>query len=81
MRFGSWLLERGHAPAYGYVGATKEGSGGLWEHAYHQGYDSVRRGEQEREEGARWGGGLTLNRKLSPEHANEHTHVTLSVTS
>jgi transketolase C-terminal domain/subunit len=41
VRFGSWLLERGYTPAYGYVGATKEGSGGLWEHAYHEGYDSL----------------------------------------
>ena len=41
VRFGSWLLERGYTPAYGYIGATKEGSGGLWEHAYHQGYDSL----------------------------------------
>ena len=41
VRFGTWLLERGLSPAYGYVGATKEGCGGLWEHAYHQGYDSV----------------------------------------
>lgn len=41
VRFGTWLLERGYTPTYGYVGATKEGSGGLWEHAYHQGYDSL----------------------------------------
>ena len=33
---GTWLLERGLSPAYSYVGATKEGCGGLWEHAYHQ---------------------------------------------
>jgi len=41
IRFGTWLLERGLSPAYSYVGATKEGCGGLWEHAYHQGYDSL----------------------------------------
>lgn len=40
VRFGSWLLERGYAPRYGRIGAHAEGSGGLWEHAYHQGYDS-----------------------------------------
>lgn len=40
VRFGTWLLERGFAPKYGMIGAHKEGSGGLWEHAYHQGYDS-----------------------------------------
>eukprot|EP00285_Hemiselmis_virescens_P017354 CAMPEP_0173393588 /NCGR_PEP_ID=MMETSP1356-20130122/22192_1 /TAXON_ID=77927 ORGANISM="Hemiselmis virescens, Strain PCC157" /NCGR_SAMPLE_ID=MMETSP1356 /ASSEMBLY_ACC=CAM_ASM_000847 /LENGTH=641 /DNA_ID=CAMNT_0014351631 /DNA_START=15 /DNA_END=1940 /DNA_ORIENTATION=+ len=40
IRFGTWLLERGFSPKYGYIGVTKEGSGGLFEHAYHQGYDS-----------------------------------------
>lgn len=40
-RLGTWLLERGYAPKYSYVGINKEGSGGLWEHAYHQGYDST----------------------------------------
>lgn len=40
IRFGTWLLERGYSPKYGYIGATKEGCGGLWQHAYHQGYDS-----------------------------------------
>jgi hypothetical protein len=38
-RYGTWLLERGLAPKYGSIGICKEGSGGLWEHAYHQGYD------------------------------------------
>ncbi len=38
-RFGSWLLERGLSPKYQYIGTTKEGSGGLWEHVYHQGID------------------------------------------
>jgi transketolase C-terminal domain/subunit len=36
IRFGTWLLERGYTPRYGYIGTTKEGSGGLWEQAYHQ---------------------------------------------
>eukprot|EP00457_Paulinella_chromatophora_P003544 gb/GEZN01003552.1/.p1 GENE.gb/GEZN01003552.1/~~gb/GEZN01003552.1/.p1 ORF type:complete len:643 (+),score=92.40 gb/GEZN01003552.1/:40-1968(+) len=40
IRFGTWLLQRGYAPKYAIMGAHKEGSGGLWEHAYHQGYDS-----------------------------------------
>lgn len=40
-RFGTWLLERGLHPKYQHIGIHKEGSGGLWEHAYHQGYDSL----------------------------------------
>ena len=36
IRFGTWLLERGLAPKYGYMGVTREGSGGLWEQVYHQ---------------------------------------------
>jgi len=45
-KFGSWLLETEYAMDGGVVGkfgrvAThKEGSGGLWEQAYYQGYDS-----------------------------------------
>jgi len=39
-RFGTWLLERGLCPKYQYIGIAKEGCGGLWEHAYHHGYDS-----------------------------------------
>ena len=39
-KVGTWLIERGFSPKYKYVGIHKEGSGGLWEHAYHQGYDS-----------------------------------------
>jgi len=38
-RFGSWLLERGHAPAYAYLGTHQEGCGGLWEQFPHQGID------------------------------------------
>jgi len=38
-KFGTWLLEAGYAPKFGRLGIHKEGSGGLWEHAYHQGYD------------------------------------------
>jgi hypothetical protein len=41
MRFGTWLLQRGYTPKYANIGVTKEGPGGLWEHAYHQGYDAV----------------------------------------
>lgn len=40
IRYGTWLLQRGFAPRYGSIGTHHEGSGGLWEHAYHQGYDS-----------------------------------------
>lgn len=40
-KMGTWLLERGFAPKYATIGIHREGSGGLWEHAYHQGYDSA----------------------------------------
>ena len=38
-RYGSWLLERGFTPRYGYLGTHKEGCGGLWEQFPHQGLD------------------------------------------
>ncbi|MBP0001351.1 MAG: transketolase [Cyanobacteria bacterium SID2] len=38
-RFGSWLLERGFAPKFGYLGTYQEGCGGLWEQFPHQGID------------------------------------------
>ncbi len=38
-RFGSWLLERGYTPKFGYLGTHQEGSGGLWEQFPHQGLD------------------------------------------
>ncbi|ESK95901.1 transketolase [Moniliophthora roreri MCA 2997] len=38
-RFGTWLIERQLTPKYGYMGATKEGSGGLWEQIPHQNLD------------------------------------------
>jgi transketolase len=41
IRFGTWLLTRGYSPRYGQLGANREGSGGLWEQVYHQGYDSA----------------------------------------
>mmetsp|Transcript_17063 Transcript_17063/g.25080 ORF Transcript_17063/g.25080 Transcript_17063/m.25080 type:complete len:354 (+) Transcript_17063:1142-2203(+) len=46
-KFGSWLMETEHAqkggalPRFGHIGTHREGGGGLWEQAYHQGYDSV----------------------------------------
>ncbi len=40
-RFGSWLLERGFAPKYTYLGTHKEGCGGLWEQFPYQGIDPV----------------------------------------
>ncbi|EKQ71024.1 transketolase [Leptolyngbyaceae cyanobacterium JSC-12] len=40
-RFGSWLLERGYAPRYAYLGTHHEGCGGLWEQYPHQGIDPV----------------------------------------
>ena len=39
-RFGSWLLERGHAPKYAWLAVTKPGHGGLSEHVFRQGIDS-----------------------------------------
>ncbi|TRM65112.1 thiamine diphosphate-binding protein [Schizophyllum amplum] len=38
-KYGTWLLERGLTPKYGYMGTTREGSGGLWEQIYHQSLD------------------------------------------
>jgi transketolase C-terminal domain/subunit len=38
-RFGTWLITRGLTPKFAQIGCHKEGCGGLWEHAYHQGYD------------------------------------------
>ncbi|MGF1514098.1 MAG: transketolase C-terminal domain-containing protein [Elainellaceae cyanobacterium] len=38
-RFGSWLLERGYAPKFAFLGTHEEGSGGLWEQFPHQGID------------------------------------------
>ncbi len=40
-RFGSWLLERGYTPKFGYLGTHEEGCGGLWEQFPHQGLDPV----------------------------------------
>jgi len=40
-RFGSWLLERGLAPKFAYLGTHKEGCGGLWEQFPYQGIDPV----------------------------------------
>lgn len=40
-RFGSWLLERGYAPKFAYLGTHEEGCGGLWEQFPHQGIDPV----------------------------------------
>ncbi|KAF8824796.1 hypothetical protein HHX47_DHR7000184 [Lentinula edodes] len=38
-RYGTWLLERQLTPKFGYMGTTKEGSGGLWEQIPHQNLD------------------------------------------
>jgi transketolase len=38
-RFGSWLLERGYAPKFAFLGTHEEGCGGLWEQFPHQGID------------------------------------------
>jgi transketolase C-terminal domain/subunit len=40
VHYGYWLMKLGLSPAYNHIGAHKNGSGGLWEQAYHQGYDS-----------------------------------------
>lgn len=41
LHYGYWLAKLGLSPVYDHIGIKKEGSGGLWEHAYHQGYDSL----------------------------------------
>ncbi|KIM39362.1 hypothetical protein M413DRAFT_447293 [Hebeloma cylindrosporum] len=38
-KFGTWLLERQLTPRFGYMGATKEGCGGLWEQIAFQNLD------------------------------------------
>jgi len=38
-KYGTWLLERGLTPRYGYMGTNKEGCGGLTEQIPHQGLD------------------------------------------
>ncbi|KAJ7672249.1 thiamine diphosphate-binding protein [Mycena polygramma] len=38
-KMGTWLLERQLTPRYGYMGTTREGSGGLWEQIPHQSLD------------------------------------------
>lgn len=38
-KFGTWLLERGLTPRYGYMGTTMEGCGGLHEQVNHQNLD------------------------------------------
>ncbi|KAG6372270.1 thiamine diphosphate-binding protein [Boletus reticuloceps] len=38
-KFGTWLLERGLTPRYGYMGTVKEGCGGLAEQIPYQGLD------------------------------------------
>jgi len=47
-KFGTWLLETEYARSqkgtlckFGRIGTYREGGGGLWEQAYHQGYDSL----------------------------------------
>ena len=44
IRYGSWLLERGYAPKYGYMGTWKDGAGGLAEQIPYQGLgtDAIR---------------------------------------
>ncbi|KAF8575556.1 thiamine diphosphate-binding protein [Ramaria rubella] len=39
-KFGTWLLERQLTPKFGYMGANKEGCGGLQEQVPHQGLDA-----------------------------------------
>ncbi len=44
IRYGSWLLERGYTPKYGYMGTWKDGAGGLDEQIPYQGLglDAIR---------------------------------------
>jgi len=43
LRYGYWLssLNLPKMPVYNNIGINKGGEGGLWEHAYEQGYDPV----------------------------------------
>jgi len=45
-RYGSWLLERGYAPKYGYMGTWKDGMGGLSEQIPYQGLGTEAIGEK-----------------------------------
>jgi transketolase C-terminal domain/subunit len=40
VRYGSWLLERGHTPRYRHLGVTQLGGGGTWAQMFHQGLES-----------------------------------------
>ncbi len=40
VRYGTWLLARGHSPKYAYMGVNKPGEGGIHEHVPHQGLSS-----------------------------------------
>jgi len=40
VRLGTWLLELGLSPRFARCGTNRDGCGGQWEQAYHQGYDS-----------------------------------------
>ncbi|MBM9538281.1 transketolase C-terminal domain-containing protein [Desulfobulbus alkaliphilus] len=44
IRYGTWLLERGYTPKYGYMGSWKDGAGGLSEQIPYQGMgtDAIR---------------------------------------
>ena len=54
-RFGTWLLERGYTPKYGYMGSWKEGAGGISEQIPHQGLgpDGIRARVQKMLKGAK----------------------------
>jgi transketolase C-terminal domain/subunit len=39
-RFGTWLLQRGHAPKFDVMAVSKPGEGGIAEHIFHQGLDA-----------------------------------------
>merc|ERR1719346_329909 len=40
IRLGTWLMERELHPKFVRCGTHRDGCGGIWEHAYHQGFDS-----------------------------------------
>jgi len=46
IRYGSWLLERGYTPKFGYMGTWKDGMGGLSEQIPYQGLGSEAIGEK-----------------------------------
>jgi transketolase C-terminal domain/subunit len=77
IHYGYWLMKLGLSPAYDHIGTHKNGSGGLWEHAYHQGYDSesIQKAVKElvkKSSGKKNGGAASSSPKRTPEASNQY---------